>query len=121
MSRTIRCKNMKVQAYWQRCWSKAFGYDWEYDRNGTVPWYGYFIRERTKIEVWHRVKYLHGESRHPDQRSPSKLYRKWRKQEWRTHNKRELQKELKYLNLHQEEGYEGDYWADPQSCLWDWC
>ena len=121
MSRTIRRKTIKVQNGWKREWTRAFGYNWEWDGHpdytsaeGKIWHDSYFIRQCTAREVYERWNALHGESRHCNHRSPSRYYRWLREEELRTHNKRELFKELN------RDDYEGMYWRQPLDCWWDW-
>lgn len=72
-------------------------------------------REPTKTELYKRVKWYHGESRHANERSPSRDYRKARMVENRNINKRELINWTKHPD-----DYEPLWEANPRSHWWDW-
>lgn len=120
MSRTIRRKTLTSKWPWD--WSKAFGYNYEYagapgyaEFKDNMAWRdNHFVRARTKREKFEMWYVTHRESKSGNHRSPGKDYRMHRQNEWRSHNKQELHRELSRLE------YEGDYWTNPLSCWWDW-
>lgn len=122
MSRTIRRKTLKHPTGWERDWSKAFGYDYEWAsyppyaelREGVVWRHSYFVRAYTEREKNCRKRMVHCESKHGNHRSPGRYYRHHREEEMRTHNRQELHRELTNPD------HEGQYWTRPLNCWWDW-
>ena len=115
MSRTIRCKNPSCQK--PRHWMKAFGYDWVWTKRHEETEHtrdGLGVRADDKHERYLEQRYAHGESRGSCSRSPNHGHRNRRERQMRMHNKQELHKEVVLAE------YEGLYWREPLSCVYDW-
>ena len=113
MSKTIRRKNFeKTQnTSWDKQGSKIAGYYTEADY---VAYGLSCYREPTEQEYFDKYYWAHGESKHANQRSPGKSYRKPRTREWRQKARQELHRFMT------REDYEVVLDANPINCWWDW-
>jgi len=117
MSRTYRRKNYATTiSNWEHAGCRRYGFDWTRERRwrwvGEVTWITYRpLTERELFERWYRE---HGESRNRNERSPSRVHRKYRERQNRNINKQELARWLAHSN------YEPLFEENPRSCWWDW-
>lgn len=120
MSRTIRRKHFKQtrNSSWQCQGFKVNGHFTTWDRskeriNGHQGEKIY--RPMTKEEVFHEMKFFHGESSSHNSRSPGPSYRKERKNHANTHNDKEMRRWINSLGE-----YDPVFVEKPASCWWDW-
>lgn len=124
MSRTFRRKNIEdtMGKSWMRRGRKVAGFrtkatvEQSFRETAQYRYYAYPVsyRPMTPREWFRAWYYMHGESRHNNERTPNKWYRRRRCVQTRRLNKRELQKYL----------HNPDYGPmcerKDRSHLWDW-
>ena len=117
MSRTYRRKNYATTiSSWEHAGCRRYGFDWTLERRWRWVGEGKCITYRplTERELFERWYRQHGESRNRNERSPSRVHRKYRERQNRNINRQELARWLAYSS------YEPLFEENPRSCWWDW-